>query len=173
MPVIIMENIMDAHSKYYLEVIIKLFIAAACGGVIGYEREHSNNNVGVRTYMTVCISTAVVMIIARLCFKDTKSGDITRMAAAAIQGISFLGAGLIIHKEDQLKGITTAAILWGTAVIGLAIGYGLYFLGIVATIFMIFIGYIWIKISDNYYVKHGKKSEGKNLKLFNNKKNEE
>ena len=164
---------MDAHSKYYLEVIIKLLIAAACGGVIGYERERRNKNVGVRTYMTVCISTAVVMIIARLCFKDTKSGDITRMAAAAIQGISFLGAGLIIHKEDQLKGITTAAILWGTAVIGLAIGYGLYFLGIVATIFMIFIGYIWIKISDNYYAKHGKKSDGKNLKLFNSKNNEE
>ena len=77
------------------------------------------------------------------------------MAAAAIQGISFLGAGLIIHKDDKLKGITTAAILWGTAVIGLAIGYGLYFLGIASTIALIFVGHVWIQLLEKY--KKGKK----------------
>lgn len=126
-------------------IVLKLILAAICGGAIGFERENKNRNVGIRTYMTVCISTTIVMIIAQKCFNDTKSGDITRMAAAALQGIGFLGAGLIIQKDEKLKGITTAAILWGTAVIGLAIGYGLYFLGVVGTIFLLIIGNIMIK----------------------------
>lgn len=141
---------MGAHTKYYLDVVVRIIVAVICGGAIGFERENRNNNVGVRTYMTVCLSTAVVMIIAKMCFRDTNSGDVTRMAAAAIQGISFLGAGLIIHKEDKLKGITTAAILWGTAVVGLAIGYGLYFLGIAATVALIFVGHVWIQLLDTY-----------------------
>lgn len=146
---------MGAHTKYYLEVVVRIIVAIICGGAIGFERENRNKNVGVRTYMTVCLSTSVVMIIAKMCFRDTNSGDVTRMAAAAIQGISFLGAGLIIQKDDKLKGITTAAILWGTAVIGLAIGYGLYFLGIASTIALIFVGHVWIQLLDTY--KKGKK----------------
>jgi putative Mg2+ transporter-C (MgtC) family protein len=142
--------IFAANNKYYLEVVVRIIVAVICGGAIGFEREFRNKNVGVRTYMTVCLSTAVVMIIAKMSFRDTQSGDITRMAAAAIQGISFLGAGIIIHKDEKLKGITTAAILWGAAVVGLAIGYGLYFLGIVTTFALIFIGRIWIVLLDTY-----------------------
>ena len=127
------------------KIILKILLASLCGGTIGLEREGKNKNVGIRTYTTVCLSTRVVMIIAKQCYIDTASGDITRMAAASIQGIGFLGAGLIIQREDKLKGITTAAILWGTAIIGLAIGYGLYFVGITATIAMIIIGNISIK----------------------------
>lgn len=127
------------------KVILKIFLASICGGAIGLERESKNRNVGIRTYMTVCLSTAVVMIIATQCYYDTHTGDITRMASASLQGIGFLGAGLIIQKDDKLKGITTAAILWGTAIIGLAIGYGLYFVGIASTIAMIVIGNILIK----------------------------
>lgn len=127
------------------KLILKLVLASICGGAIGFERENKNRNAGIRTYMTVCLSTTIVMIIAQKCFFDTKSGDISRMAAAALQGIGFLGAGLIIQKDDKLMGITTAAILWATAVIGLAIGYGLYFLGILGTLFMIVIGNVSIK----------------------------
>lgn len=123
-----------------LKIILKLLVAAICGGAIGFERESKNRNVGIRKYMTVCLSTAVAMITAEQCFFDTNSGDVTRMAAACIQGIGFLGAGLIIQKDERLMGITTAAILWGTAIIGLAIGYGLYFVGIVSTGIIIFIG---------------------------------
>jgi putative Mg2+ transporter-C (MgtC) family protein len=147
---------MGAHTKYYLDVVVRIIVAVICGGAIGFERENKNKNVGVRTYMTVCLSTSVVMIIAKMCFRDTNSGDVTRMAAAAIQGISFLGAGLIIHKDDMLKGITTAAILWGTAVIGLAIGYGLYFLGIAATIALIFVGHVWFKLLNKYKISKKK-----------------
>ena len=134
---------MSAHTKYYLDVVVRIIVAVICGGAIGFERENRNKNVGVRTYMTVCLSTSVVMIIAKMCFRDTNSGDVTRMAAAAIQGISFLGAGLIIHKDDNLKGITTAASLW-------------YFLGIAATIALIFVGHVWIKLLNNYKISKKK-----------------
>ena len=140
--------------KDILEIVIKFFLALICGGVIGFERDQKNKNVGMRTYMTVCLSTTIIMIIAIYCFNDTKSGDITRMAAATIQGMGFLGAGMIINKNDHLEGITSAAIMWGTAVIGLAIGYGLYIVGIIATFFMLFIGDFLKKVyKDSYYKK--------------------
>lgn len=151
------------------KIILKILLASICGGAIGLEREGKNRNVGIRTYMTVCLSTAVVMIIAHHCYNDTHTGDITRMAAASIQGIGFLGAGLIIQKDDKLMGITTAAILWGAAIIGLAIGYGLYFVGIVSTIIMIIIGNISVKrresdkaeIATNRNVKKKTSTRGK------------
>lgn len=140
--------------KDILEIVIKFVLALICGGVIGFERDQKNKNVGMRTYMTVCLSTTIIMIIAIHCFNDTKSGDITRMAAATIQGKGFLGAGMIINKNDHLEGITSAAIMWGTAVIGLAIGYGLYIVGIIATFFMLFIGDFLKKVyKDSYYKK--------------------
>ena len=126
--------------KSIVEIVIKLVLALACGGVVGFERDQKNKNVGMRTYMTVCLSTTIVMIIAMYCFDDTKSGDITRMAAATIQGMGFLGAGMIINKNDHLEGMTSAAMLWCTAIIGLAIGYSLYLVAIIATFLMLFVG---------------------------------
>lgn len=126
--------------KSIVEIVIKLVLALACGGVVGFERDQKNKNVGMRTYMTVCLSTTIVMIIAKYCFDDTKSGDITRMAAATIQGMGFLGAGMIINKNDHLEGMTSAAMLWCTAIIGLAIGYSLYLVAIIATFLMLFVG---------------------------------
>ena len=126
--------------KDLLDIVIKLVLALICGGAIGFERDQKNKNVGMRTYMSVCLSTTIIMIIAIYCFNDTHSGDISRMAAATIQGMGFLGAGMIINKNDHLEGITSAAIMWGTAVIGLAIGYGLYIVSILATLLMLFIG---------------------------------
>lgn len=122
-----------------LEIVLKCFLALVCGGAIGFERDMKRKNVGLRTYMTVCISTTIVMIVAIHCFADTHSGDITRMAAATIQGMGFLGAGMIINKNDHLEGITSAAMLWCTAIIGLAIGYGLYIVAILATFMILFI----------------------------------
>lgn len=139
-----------------LEIVIKLLVSLICGCIIGYERDKKKKNAGMRTYMTVCMSTAIIMIVASRCFKDTNSGDVTRMAAAAIQGIGFLGAGLIINKGDKLEGITTAAMMWGTAVIGLAIGYGLYFVGVLAAILVVLISELMPKYVDD---KANKKSQ--------------
>lgn len=135
--------------KSILEIVIKLVLALACGGVVGFERDQKNKNVGMRTYMTVCLSTTIVMIIAMYCFDDTNSGDITRMAAATIQGMGFLGAGMIINKNDHLEGITSAAMLWCTAIIGLAIGYSLYLVAIIATFLMLFVGDFMMRTYKN------------------------
>lgn len=135
-----MEGLVLLKEKNILEILLKIFLAILCGGAIGFERDQKNKNVGMRTYMSVCLSTTIIMIIAIYCFNDTHSGDISRMAAATIQGMGFLGAGMIINRNDHLEGITSAAIMWGTAVIGLAIGYGLYLVSIIATVLMLFIG---------------------------------
>lgn len=135
-----MFNAIIIKEESIFEIVLKLVLALICGGVIGFERDQKNKNVGMRTYMTVCLSTTIIMIIAIYCFNDTHSGDISRMAAATIQGMGFLGAGMIINRNDHLEGITSAAIMWGTSVIGLAIGYGLYIVAIIATGLMIFIG---------------------------------
>lgn len=131
-----------------LEIVIKVILAVVCGGAIGFERDKRNKNAGIRTYMTVCLSTTIVMIIAIHCFKDTNSGDITRMAAATIQGMGFLGAGLIVNRNDHLEGMTSAAIMWCTAIVGLAIGYGLYLVAIITTFALLIVGNI---IATIYY----------------------
>ena len=89
------------------------------------------------------------MIIAINCFNDTKSGDITRMAAATIQGMGFLGAGLIINRNDHLEGITSAAIMWCTAIIGLAIGYGLFIVALLSTFVLLLVGHIIIHLNKH------------------------
>lgn len=132
--------------KPFLDITLKLVLALLCGVVIGYERDIKHKNAGIRTYMTICLSTTIVMIVASYYFKDTISGNISRMAAEAIQGIGFLGAGLIINKQGHLEGITSAAIMWCTAIIGLAIGYGLYFVAILATLVLLIIGNIIVMI---------------------------
>lgn len=137
-----------------VDLIIKLTLSSVCGGVIGFERHKKNSNVGIRTYMTVCIGTTLVMIIAIKCFYDTNRSDITRLAAAAIQGVSFLGAGLIIHKDNRLEGLTTAAILWTTAIIGLTIGYGMYIEAILATVILVIIGDFLLMFYKGEIKKH-------------------
>ena len=141
-----------------ISILIKMILSCLCGGFVGLERHKKNINVGVRTYMTVCLGTTLIMIIAKRCFSDTNTGDITRMAAAAIQGVSFLGAGLIIHKQDRLEGLTTAAMLWATAIVGLAIGYGMYVEAIITTVILIFVGDMLL----NIYKKEIEESKHKN-----------
>lgn len=137
------------NKKDILDIIIKIVVALICGGLIGLERDKKNKNAGIRTYMTVCLSTTIVMIIAINCFNDTKSGDITRMAAATIQGMGFLGAGLIINRNDHLEGITSAAIMWCTAIIGLAIGYGLFIVALLSTFVLLLVGHIIIHLNKH------------------------
>ena len=151
-----MEGLLLIKEKNILEIVIKIVLALFCGGIIGFERDQKNKNVGMRTYMTVCLSTTIVMIIAMYCFADTNSGDITRMAAATIQGMGFLGAGMIINKNDHLEGITSAAMLWCTAIIGLAIGYGLFIVAILATFLMLFVGDFLMRTYKNVFCRKKK-----------------
>lgn len=117
------------------EVIIRLILSALIGGLIGMEREASNRPAGLRTHILVTLGSALIMLVSIEGFKDPATGlptgDAARLAAQVVSGIGFLGAGTIMRTGDSIVGLTTAASLWVSAGIGLAIGNGYYTGGLV------------------------------------------
>ena len=131
-----MANIAPINAQ--LPWLLRLLVASLCGALIGYERAIQRKSAGVRTHIVVAFSSALFMIVSKYGFNDLIkiSGmefDASRIAAQVVSGISFIGAGTILVKKDQVSGLTTAAGIWATAAIGMAIGSGLYFLGVLAT----------------------------------------
>mgnify|MGYP001027887749 CR=1 FL=1 len=97
------------------------------GGMIGLERGSKNQSAGFRTYMLVCLGAASVMMTNQYICDHFESGDPSRLGAQVISGIGFLGAGtIIVTKRNQVRGLTTAAGLWSSACLGLAVGIGFY-----------------------------------------------
>ena len=122
-----------------VEAIVPISLSLICGGVLGIERGQKKRPAGLRTSMLVCLGATLVMMTNAHIFAATGSGDMTRMGAQVVSGIGFLGAGTIITTgHNREKGLTTAAGLWSTACIGLAIGSGYYAGAIVGTV-MIFV----------------------------------
>lgn len=129
----------------YLELGLRLIVACACGALIGFERSRRNKEAGIRTHIIVACASALFMIVSKYGFADlsadtaigllgTRGADPARIAAQIVSGISFLGAGVIFHNGNGIKGLTTAAGLWAMAGIGMAVGSGMYVLGIFCTI---------------------------------------
>jgi len=120
------------------QVVWRLFLAAALGGVIGFEREkHNKRMAGFRTHILVSIGSALIMLVSMYIF-DIYAGkapvDPARIAAGVVTGIGFLGAGTIIRSGESVRGLTTAASLWTVSGIGLAIGCGFYIAGLATAI---------------------------------------
>ncbi len=110
-----------------LSIVLRLLIAILVGGILGLERERKNRPAGFRTYMLVCVGSALVMMTNQYVFQMYDVSDPVRMGAQVISGIGFLGAGtIIVTGRNKIKGITTAAGLWTAACCGLAIGIGFY-----------------------------------------------
>lgn len=123
-----------------LNVFVKTTLALVCGGVIGIERGRKKRPAGFRTYMLVCLGATLVMMTNDYICKIYGSGDVARMGAQVVNGIGFLGAGTIITTgHNRVKGLTTAAGLWASACIGLAIGSGYYEGAIIGTFMMVVI----------------------------------
>ncbi len=98
-----------------------------CGGIIGLERSRKNRPAGFRTYMIVCLSAALVMMTNQYIYNNFGGSDPARLGAQVISGIGFLGAGtIIVTSRSQVKGLTSAAGLWASACLGVAIGIGFY-----------------------------------------------
>lgn len=120
-----------------LDAFIKMTLALVCGGAIGIERGRKKRPAGFRTYMLVCLGATLVMMTNDYICEIYGTGDVARMGAQVVNGIGFLGAGTIITTgHNRVKGLTTAAGLWASACIGLAIGSG-YYEGAVIGTFMI------------------------------------
>ena len=114
-------------------IVVRIVVAIVLGGIIGLERGMKNRAAGLRTYMLVSLGACVVMLINQYTTQVFGTGDPVRLGAQVISGIGFLGAGtIIVTSHNQIKGLTTAAGLWTSACIGLAIGIGLYEVAIVA-----------------------------------------
>lgn len=108
-------------------IVFRIFVSVILGGIIGLERGMKNRPAGLRTYMLVCLGACVVMLINQYTYQVFGGGDPVRLGAQVISGIGFLGAGtIIVTSHNQIKGLTTAAGLWASACIGLAVGIGLY-----------------------------------------------
>lgn len=121
------------------EFILRLFIAGILGAIIGLDREYRAKEAGYRTHFLVSLGSALIMIVSQYGFEqviqeNSVSLDPSRVAAQVVSGIGFLGAGTIIIQKQFVRGLTTAAGIWATAGIGLAVGAGMYGIGAAATV---------------------------------------
>ncbi|HFK1720924.1 methyltransferase [Bacillus thuringiensis] len=124
------------------DFIIRIGVAGLLGAMIGIEREIRSKEAGLKTHFLVAVGSALIMVVSKYAFSDIvfeehTSLDPSRIAAQVVSGVGFLGAGTIIIQKQAVKGLTTAAGLWATAGIGLAIGAGMYVVGIGATILVL------------------------------------
>ena len=127
------------------EIITRLLIALIIGGLTGLEREKSYQFAGFRTHILVSMGSCITAVTSVILFMDYGSKtslDPSRLTAQVLSGIGFLGTGAIIKNSSGIRGLTTAAGIWATACIGIAIGYGQYILGITAWIFVMATLYI-------------------------------
>lgn len=122
--------------------LLRMVVASLCGVFIGFERSRRQKDAGIRTHMIVALGAALAMIVSKYGFFDLLQyeglrADASRIASNVITGVGFLGAGVIFVRDVSIKGLTTAAGIWATASVGLAIGSGMYTVGIGASILMI------------------------------------
>ncbi len=110
-----------------ISVALRIFLAVLIGGAMGMERGRKNRPAGLRTYILVCLGSAMVMMTNQYVYLEFQASDPVRLGAQVISGIGFLGAGtILVTGKSQIKGLTTAAGLWTAACSGLAIGIGFY-----------------------------------------------
>ncbi|MBR4451478.1 MAG: MgtC/SapB family protein [Clostridia bacterium] len=141
----------------YLDFFARIIVACFCGAAIGFERSKRLKSAGLRTHIVVCCAAALMMIVSKYGFMDlgsasgtllngTRGADAARIAAQVVSGISFLGAGVIFKHGASVKGLTTAAGIWATAGIGLAIGAGMYIIGLFGMVVIVIIQYTMHKV---------------------------
>lgn len=135
-----------------LEIFVRLFMAASLGMLLGFERTVAGKRAGMRTFALVSLSSALFIITSILVnnsFLGRVNFDPMRTMAAIISGIGFIGAGLILFRENALRGLTTAAGLWVAAGVGGAVAFGLYYPAIFTTLLtlLIFTGVWFLEVS--------------------------
>ena len=125
-----------------LNGITKLVLSLLLGAVIGIERRRKGQIAGLRTFALISMGATLAMLISIYIpqvYFGLKNGDPGRIAAQVVSGVGFLGAGAIIQMKGSVRGLTTAAGIWISACIGLAVGAGMYLISIIATLLIIFI----------------------------------
>ena len=120
-------------------VALRLCLAVLCGGLVGIEREYKRRPAGFRTHILICLGAAVTTVTSQyLSLVLHYETDITRLGAQVVAGIGFIGAGtIVVSRHQRVKGLTTAAGLWTTAIVGLAMGAGFYEGALVTTLLVL------------------------------------
>lgn len=132
--------LLKAYPLDALQIVIRLMAAVVVGGLIGNERARHGRAAGMRTHILVCLGAAMTALASLYVVEVLElAGDLFRIPAQVISGVGFLGAGMIILKDNnRISGLTTAAGVWTTAAIGVALGYGFYFgAGLAAVLFLV------------------------------------
>ncbi len=134
-----MPQVLDSIDTYLQElnlvtILFRLALAMGLGGILGIERGKKGQPAGFRTYITVCVASSLATLTGQYIYTRFHTGDPARLGAQVISGIGFLGAGtILVTRKIQVKGLTTAACLWASACIGLAVGIGFYWGAILST----------------------------------------
>ena len=115
--------------------VLRMLLAVICGGLIGIEREHKRRPAGFRTHILICLGASLTTLTSQYVYLQLDMfTDLTRLGAQVIAGIGFIGAGtIIVTKRRQVKGLTTAAGLWASAIVGIAVGAGYVEAALIAT----------------------------------------
>jgi putative Mg2+ transporter-C (MgtC) family protein len=146
----------DISSINDTSILLRLFLSIILGGVIGFERGRAGRPAGLRTHILVCLGSTLAIMTNQYVYEKYGISDPTRLGAQVISGIGFLGAGtIIVTGRHQVKGLTTAAGLWATACMGLAIGIGFYKAAIVACLFIAFVTVVLHRL-DNMMLSKSK-----------------
>lgn len=135
-----------------LSVVLRLFLAVLCGGIIGLERERKRRPAGFRTHILICLGAAMTTLTSQyVIFELGLTADPARLGAQVIAGIGFIGAGaIIVTRRRQVKGLTTAAGLWVSAIVGLCAGAGFFEGALVATVIILAAEIIFSRLE--YYI---------------------
>ena len=135
-------ELMQSQLFIQMELLFRIIVAGICGAFIGLERKNRLKNAGLKTHLLVALTSALMVVISKYGFFDVitqgLSVDASRVAASVASGVGFLGAGLILAGKHEIMGVTTAAGIWATVGVGMALGAGMYFLGISSTLVILF-----------------------------------
>lgn len=144
----------------FLGLFARLLLASLCSGLIGLERANKLMSAGLRTHMLICLgATATTMTSQFMLLYLHQYTDISRLGAQVVSGIGFIGAGsIIITQRVRIKGLTTAAGLWTTAIIGLCIGGGFYEIALLASLLIILAETVFVKIEALFKQTAGEKT---------------
>jgi len=135
-------------------VVVKVIFAMICSGILGMQRTKKRRAAGVRTYMLVCLGASLTIMTSQFIAAEVGQTDISRLGAQVVSGIGFLGAGTILFTGyKQIKGLTTAAGLWASACLGLAIGAGFIYGALLTCLAVFFCMTIMEKVEHDFIMK--------------------
>ena len=147
-----LNEILKSTEVTFASSLLRLIISFALGALIGVERQLRRREAGMRTFTLICVGSTAAMLVSiwiPQTYPNILNGDPGRIAAQVLSGIGFLGAGAIIQSHGSVHGLTTAACIWVTAVIGLAVGAGMFLPAAITTLLTLF-----ALITLEYFEKH-------------------